>query len=649
MILAVDTETTGTDSFHGCRPFLVTACDGVYDYTWEGSVHPYTREVFFEDGEIDLLQKYLDQATTLVFHNTQFDMRMLSSIGIKIDHLWRKVEDTLVAAHAINSAKETENKDKKKKPVGRSLGLKDLSIEYLGYFDDDEKRLELAVRAKVDAARKMGYRVAKEGDPHFPGIKKNGTSFWKMDYWLAPTEVKEYGSHDARRTLALWSPFKDSLIRDGLWEVYRKRMKLLRIAYDMQTYGKFFYTPLAEEKLNELDDQIKRCKTAIRNLSGLNYAFDSDKKEHLKDLLFNYLKITPEYFTKGRNPQPQVDKAAIEAYTKKYSDTKCLQYLARLRKLIKRRTDILSYIRWTDENSRLHSNLNVTGTRETRQSSSSPNDQNFERMMRAILTGPPPGSVWISTDMVNIELRIWAYSVNNKELIQKFEQGYSVHEMIMEIIYPEEFKLIKLVKKIPEKDLTKDQLHIVNCYGYVKNGNFALIYGGSKNKVNMTYYGGKKNPPDYISKIDKQFPGIQDFTKSRIEMCEENLKRFGTYSVITLGGYRLEVPTDEPFKACNFYIQGGAGLIMTDCMIDWSEHPTYFKHDCHMFSQVHDSLDTEVKITEHLRKIIKDKLECMSNAGKKYIPTCDISYKLVVHSSDKENPIIKDLLENPVK
>jgi len=82
MILSCDTETTGTDFFHGCRPFLITMCDGSDSYYFEGEVNPYTREVFWNEEVLEEVQTLLDKCTVLIFHNTQFDMRALESIGL---------------------------------------------------------------------------------------------------------------------------------------------------------------------------------------------------------------------------------------------------------------------------------------------------------------------------------------------------------------------------------------------------------------------------------------------------------------------------------------------------------------------------------------------------------------------------------------
>jgi len=629
MILAVDTETTGTDFFHGCKPFMITACNGTVSYIFEGTVNPYTREVTWEEDELNEFRSLVGKATKIIFHNTNFDIRALESIGIDPEIFWPKIEDTLLASHCICS--------------GDSHNLKDLAVKYFNYSDDDEVLLENIVKERVRNARASGYRVAKAGDPHFPGIRANGTQFWKMDYWLAPDACREYAVRDVERTLLLWDAFKPSLLADNLWDVYQLRKKLLPIAYRMQTTGKHFNKPEALKLIAQLRKEMEEHRWEIKRQANIPFKFDPNKRQHLIHLVHKCLSIPVKYYTDKTSTTPAMDKKAIDSYAKEFN-APTLGLLALYKRKQKQATDIEGLINWLDENNRTHSSLNITGTRETRQSSNSPNDQNTDKVLR-FLFGPTPGNVWISHDLVNIELRIWAYTVGNKELIDAFEQGKSVHQMIMEIIFPDLIPAYLSAKKLPESQHTEGHKKALKKYVDVKSGNFARIYGATENKTNETYHGGK-NPPNYCAKIDARFPGIKEFTQSRVRMAENNYLKYSVFSVHTLGGYRLDVPPNEPFKATNYYVQGTAGLIMTQAMIAWTNHPFYRKFNCQLISQVHDSLDTEVPICPALPLIIEAKSKAVSEAGKKYIPTCESDWKLIYHPSDETNTIIQEILHS---
>src|SRR5262245_53920896 len=90
-LLALDTETTGLDLWHGCRPFFVSVMDehGNLQF-WEWDVNPFTREVGIVEWKGQKCgfipgppSKDKQELTTLikendfVLHNTKFDARAL--------------------------------------------------------------------------------------------------------------------------------------------------------------------------------------------------------------------------------------------------------------------------------------------------------------------------------------------------------------------------------------------------------------------------------------------------------------------------------------------------------------------------------------------------------------------------------------------
>ena len=74
-LISLDTECTGLDMWHGCKPFFVSTCDeqGVLRY-WEWDVDPYTREPIVPKGDLAELRALLAQHT-VVLHNAKFDIR----------------------------------------------------------------------------------------------------------------------------------------------------------------------------------------------------------------------------------------------------------------------------------------------------------------------------------------------------------------------------------------------------------------------------------------------------------------------------------------------------------------------------------------------------------------------------------------------
>ena len=648
MILAVDTETTGISTFSGCRPFLITACDGASNYIFRGIVDPYTRNVTWPLEEKIAYQRLQDSADTIIMHNANFDIRMLDAIGIDMSDIRSKLDDTLIASHCICS--------------GDSHGLKDLAIKYLNFFNTDERDLIQAVNKARIKAKKKNWQIAEAGHPHFPALRKQGTSFYKMDYWLAPGPCEKYAVLDVERTLRLWDIFRKNLLQCNLWTVYKKRMELLTEAYNMQSHGKYFYVDQSEELIKKYQSESKNHNQRIRTYAKIDYAFDSDKPAHLIDLLHKRCMIPILYHTDTM--KPATDKDAIKGYRKYCSSIildsertkkphglihpELIEDVVDVKKKNKKCRDLIATKLWLDKNGRTHSTLNITGTRATRQSSTGPNDQNFDRDMK-YLFGPPPGYVWICTDMVAIELRIWAYVCGNTELISFFERGKSVHYVIFEMIMPDVYRRYMQIKDLPEESLSSDDITVVKTYGRIKNGTFSRIYGASDKKTNETYHGSKHNAPDYCSIIDARFPQVGKLTKQIIDRCSTVFKKQGVYSIYTMkcaehNGYRLDVDPNKAYAATDYHIQGTAGWIMGEAMIDWGKHPNYLKHNCHMISQVHDGLDTEVPICPELPSIIASNIRCIEAAGERFIPTCRVSWKLRYHPQDENNEIIQQIL-----
>ena len=574
-------------------------CDGDYNYHWEGQVNPWTRDVYWEPDDIAEVQRILDKAKKIIFHNSFFDVRALESIGIVwTDTHWDKVEDTLIMSHVLCS--------------GDTHGLKDLAVKYLQYWDDDEDALEEAVKA---ARLQTPELRAKKGHPHFPGLRTG--KFWKMDFWMAKEECLRYAYGDVERTYLLYEVFLIAISEYDFVEWKNKRTYLVRILYKMQSYGLHFNVPSAQKWIRKAIKRKQEIVKEIASLAGIKYSLDLRKKNHLKALLFERLGLQSFIETKTG---PSTSKLALELIENINSDIPVVKLLKEWRKIDKRQDYIQSYVSWCDADNIIHSSLNPCGTRETRQSSSGPNQQNVDKFLRQYFT-VPQGYVRISVDLVNIELRIWAYETGNKELIEAFEQGKSVHLIIYETLFPEDVNECKLLLGDKWADEIKDGKY-AKRYTSVKGGTFSRIYGATDNKSNQTY--GKSNA---CALIDSRFPEIGNYMKSVARSVHQNIDRHGP-CVFTRGGYRLCVNLEQMYAATNYRIQGTAGLIMTDMMIALHKHQYAWKR-WFLAAQVHDSIDADIPRRYATQETYDLFLGLMKQAGLPFIPTVDVSYKII--------------------
>lgn len=595
MILTVDTETTGLDFWHGCRAFMLTACDGTHSWVWSGAVNPFDRsEVTWDQNDLDEIQRLLDSSSEIVIHNAKFDMRAMYHMGLNIDGWWHKVQDTVIAHHCLNSAD--------------SHALKDLAIKYLDWHNTDEKKLARIIQQK--RLEHKDYDLAVVGHKCFPGVNRTKNLF-KQDYWLDIEACAKYGISDVEMTWLLWDVFKSALKEECLWNIYQTRRELLYITYCIEDCGLDLVPDKVRSEIPKLQLKAENLRLKIQELCEYKFHWDPSDRELLHHFFFNTLDIEPRYFTK--TGEPSLNKEAINGYIEDNPDKKALLYYSTYAKTLTQISDLKSYLRWVTPDNKIHSSLWITGTRETRQSSSDPNLQNIPRKLREVFE-PEPGYTWIDFDYSNIEMRIWAYLVNSKRLIEVFETTGSIHLLFGEILYPTLFKELG-AKRFSETDE----------YKYVKNGNFCIIYGGGQRKADLNY-----RVAGAYQTISTKLPEVPMFSRRCVEEVHKNQLLFGRPQIEALGGYMLDVPLDKIYKAANYKVQGTAGWIMTEAMINVNNNQLYLDTGCQINQQVHDSLQIKVKtkyVTDDLIESIKTS---MIEPALKYIPTCGVDHKIRV-------------------
>ena len=626
MILAIDTETTGTDTFHGCKPFLVTACNGSQNFWWQGQVNPYNREVIWDDEDIEDMYLFFQSAEVLIFHNAQFDIRMLESIGVPITNLWPKIQDTLVAAHCVNSAHETyaDKAMGKKSPVGRSLGLKPLTLEYYGYPADDEEELEHAVKAARLAAPHE-YQIAKQGHPHFPALDKQ--KWFKMDYWLAPEECLYYGLGDVERTYLLWIAFKPAMVSDNVWSVYKKRMSLLRNCYYMTVEGEDFDVESATAYIETLKKDMEGLRQEMKAMFNIKWAFKPSKPSHIASIIGSNLNFKPHQLIRTKDDKVSTNKNSVAKY-QALNPHPFFEALKTWKTAEARLRYISTYVNWVASDGCIHSNYNPTGTRETRQSSSAPNGQNRTGALDRFFF-PQKGWVWWDADFDNIEMRIWAYAVGNQELVELFNQDKSYHMFVFDTLFPEESKRYSQIKNKAKGEMTELELSLAKRYRNIKEFNFGIIYGATEGKADETV-----NKVGAYKRLIERLPEIATFNDSLIAQVYRNADKHMFPYVETLGGYHLPVPITEPYKAANYYVQGSAGDITRDAMEMIASNEDYIDSGSRMYNQTHDSIRVKIPICNETGYLIDLYTKLMKQAGEQYIPSCSVTYNIISPPND---------------
>lgn len=485
-MLAIDTECTGLDFYHGAMPYLVTICDEDQNQTyWEWNVDPLTRKPVIIYNDLKEIERAIKEADRLVFQNSTFDVKALSILMPKFNWPWDRIEDTLYSAHLLAS-----NKPKNL----TSLALQYLSIDLQPYED----RMQEAVQEARRIARR-GYpdwRIANKDLSDMPSAKEK---VWKFDCWLPRAIAKresypsdhlwwavtaEYANADSAATVAIAKRHRELLKERNLEKIYRERIKMLPIVSLMQQKGITVSEPRLTELYEKFTEGSDKCHRICLNAADneIEKLPKNGVSNDLKKVLFDKFGLVSERKTKKGNPS--VDKFQIDDWLLELNERgKPYLFIKNLKDYRKQRT-CLSYLdayRKYKVGNRLYSSVNPTGTDTLRWSSSNPNQTQISKIEGYNLRycfGPAKDREWWSLDYNNIELRIPAYEAGEEIMIKVFEKPNeapyfgSYHLLVFNILHPEKWNHDDSEGLLKAKEKYKS-----TWYGWIKAFNFADQYG----------------------------------------------------------------------------------------------------------------------------------------------------------------------------
>ncbi len=612
--IAIDTETTGLDFKRGVKPYAVSLCTDSGDtYYFHWKVDPRTRKVTPDPADVKKITRLLQSYDKIVMHNALFDVAALLTIGIDLRPRWNDIEDTMFASHALDSRESHE--------------LKPLAKKYVNIPDDDQKALQsLTVRAR-NLARKRNEEAGE--------LLYNLSSATAADYWLTALffpkdkSLETYATIDAERTLVLWlKVFAPQLVKDGLWEQYKKNLRIIPPVFDMQDRGLTIHkSQLAKELKRVLKLRDDALNTAIRAIpkKACPKPLNLNSRDQLAVVLHECLGLPILYRTE--TGKPATDAATLKELEKKakpgsaaakflhnklYSDTASTtaKYL-------------VNYTEHTIEVNGvayLFPSLNPTGTGTTRFSGSNPNPQNVGKgkeyeledgtkvidfKLRSVF-GPQRGRIWYALDYDQLQLRIFAQASGEKRMVKAFDDGFDFHTwMGCEIFQVSPDQLTKLQRRV------------------AKNVNFGFIFGAGPNKIEAT-----SGIQGLSAKLKKMFPNVDDFMKTTIDYVRQH------GYVYTLGGYRLAVEKARAYSGVCIVVQGTEGEIVKDAMVRVYDRINGMGAHFYNTLQVHDELifDVSTKVPkqmqlETLRGIKKDMEDAGHGVGVKTIANCEVIEK----------------------
>jgi DNA polymerase I len=555
-LLAIDTETTGTDPM---QAHLV----GVSFCLKEGKafylplIHHYLgvpEQVPWVDAR-DVLKEVLeDDAILKVGQNIKYDACVLKRHGITLGGI---SFDTMIASYVIN-------------PGLRQHNLDALSQRYLNH--------------KMIAFKDV------------VGKGKNARGFAEVSV----EKACEYSCEDADMTLRLKKVLAEKIREEKNEALFNDlEMKLLPVLLDMEMTGIKIDTALFEAMSADFAVEMKAVEQAILAEAGMEFNLNSPQQ--LGNVLFEVLKL------------PGGKKTAK---TKRYStDVKVLQKLSeshgiavdllRFRSLAKLKSTYLDALvkMVNPETGRVHTSFNQTVAATGRLSSSNPNLQNIPirgESGRKIRKGfvADVGKILVAADYSQIELRVFAHYSEDPAFMAAFEEGQDIHaRTALEVLGNETGEVSPEMRRI------------------AKAINFGIIYGMGPQKLSEALGISKQVARDYIDAYYDRYKGVKRFKEKAIETAEKNgyvttlFNRRRYLPDISHNNNRIRSEAER--MAVNTPIQGTAADLIKKAMIQIRSRLADERFQSKMLLQVHDELVLEAPAEEvdRLIPMIREEME----------------------------------------
>lgn len=489
-----------------------------------------------------------------ILQNEKYDEHILIGLDVKLNGV---VMDTMLASYV--------------KDPSYKHGLKQQAFGYLGY----------AMTSIEELIGKGKSQITMEK--------------------IAIEPAAEYACGDAKSTLELGGYYAKNLSAEENEVLYTIELPLVPVLLETERNGVSINTEYLSELAAELQDNIDKIEAKIFQMAGEKFNVNSPKQ--VGDVLFGKMQISTKgmaktqtgYSTSANVLESLKDEHPIASLLlshRHYSKLKST-YVDTLPKLVNSKTG------------RVHTSFNQTATTTGRLSSSDPNLQNIpirteigNRIRAAFVPADREGSVILSADYSQIELRLLAHFSGDENLIDTFSKGGDIHTDTA----------AKIFRVFPD-EVTPEMRRAA------KTVNFGIIYGQTSYGLSETLRISPAEAKDIIDKYFATYPKINEYIYDTVRSARE--KGY----VRTLYGRKRYLKEDLHSRirnirefaeraAVNSPLQGTAADMIKLAMIRLYDRLKNSNFRSKLILQVHDELVLEVPKVD-LDNVKRLVTECM--------------------------------------
>ena len=412
---------------------------------------------------------------------------------------------------------------------------------------------------------------------------------------VAIGQATEYAAQDADFALRLEAHLRAQMDAKQL-EMYEKmELPVAQVLFEMERNGVQIDRAELARQSAELGAELMKLEQEAYAAAGQPFNLNSPKQ--LQEILFDKMGIPTKGLKKTAKGGISTNEAVLEQLAPDYPLPKIILQNRSLAKLKSTYTDKLPEM-ISPKDGRVHTTYAQAVAITGRLASNNPNLQNIPirtaegRRVRRAFTAPQ-GSVIVSADYSQIELRIMAHLSGDKTLIAAFQNGEDVHRRTAAEVFG-----------IAPENVSPEQRR------YAKTINFGLIYGMGQYGLAKSLGIDNISAKNFIDRYFARYPGVAEY----MQRTKEQAAAQGF--VETLFGRRLYLPdirnknanarAGAERAAINAPMQGTASDLIKRAMIDVSRWLVSDDLKSNLIMQVHDELVLEVPEAE--LDLVKEKL-----------------------------------------
>ncbi len=549
-----------------------------------------------------------------------------SSVETILECLARAKEENEIIIHPCSQSQNSLFSDAPELVIGSS---KITALITRGKLEKKEIKQLLARNMEDGSIKKIGHGLKRAWhwcEEH--GIKFEGVGFdteiasyllaagegnhdleslcaSKLNEALPQGESKPAAEADAIRELR--KILSQELIEQNLQTVLERfELPLIPALAEMEKVGIMIDREYFKQLVADFSSEKQRLESEMVKLAGEE--FNPASPLQLSHILFEVLKIP----TKGlRHGKTGISTAAseLEKLEGAHPIISKIGEFREVTKLLSTYVEALPAL--ADKDGRVHTTFNQVVTSTGRLSSSNPNLQNIpirteqgRRIRRGFVA--KPGTLLMSCDYSQIELRIVAALANDTKMLQAFRDRVDIHTATAATIW-----------HIPLDKVTRDQRRAAKAI------NFGIIYGQGPQGLARSAGIRFDEAKNFIDEYFLAYSGIREYldqTKALAHTQGYVETLFGRRRpMMDINSPRPEIRAAAERMAINMPVQGTSADIIKLAMIKIREELPKLSPASRLLLQVHDELVFEVPEKE-VKTLAPRIVDIMENVEKLKCP-----------------------------